>query len=156
EVVGRRAVAAQNDHIVELAVGDDDAALHPVLDDGFALARRLDAHGGADAGRRLPGIAITPGALDGLWAPGRTLLLPGQLALGDNGLVHGRELGRGQVAAIGPAGVQHLRGHLAMPVGACKLIERLAVPIELEPAQTVEDRLDRRLGRALAVGVLDA
>src|SRR6185295_7726498 len=35
-------------------------------------------------------------------------------------------------------------------------VDRLAVPIEAEPGETVEDRGDRRLGRARAVGVLDA
>ena len=43
EIVGRRAVAAQDDEVVEILVGEDDAALHPVLDHRLALARRLEA-----------------------------------------------------------------------------------------------------------------
>src|SRR6476469_3279529 len=39
---------------------------------------------------------------------------------------------------------------------ALELVGDLAIPIEAEPRQAVEDRLDRRLGRAGAVGVLDA
>ena len=43
-----------------------------------------------------------------------------------------------------------------MALGARELADRLAVPVEAEPRQPVEDRVDRGLGRALAVGVLDA
>ena len=39
--VGRRAVAAQDDHVVQLGVGDADLALDQVVDHGLALARRL-------------------------------------------------------------------------------------------------------------------
>ena len=42
-VVDRRAVAAQDDHVVELGVGYGHAALHPVVDHRFALARCLEA-----------------------------------------------------------------------------------------------------------------
>jgi hypothetical protein len=42
-----------------------------------------------------------------------------------------------------------------MTIGAGVLVRRLAVPVEAEPGQAVEDGRDRRLGRALAVGVLD-
>ena len=47
-------------------------------------------------------------------------------------------------------------GDFAMAPGALELADRLAVPIEAEPFEPVDDRLDRRLRRALAVGVLDA
>src|SRR5262249_37320145 len=60
------------------------------------------------------------------------------------------------MAAIGVAGGQHLLRHLATPGGAGKLADGLAVPIDAEPVETVEDRVDRRLGRSLAVSVLDA
>jgi len=42
-----------------------------------------------------------------------------------------------------------------MTRGAGELIERLAVPIDAEPSQAIEDGVDRRRGRALAVGILD-
>ena len=41
--VGRRAVRAQQDEIVELGILDRDPALHLVLDHRFAFARRLEA-----------------------------------------------------------------------------------------------------------------
>ena len=46
--------------------------------------------------------------------------------------------------------------HLGMPAGALELEHRRLVGVEAEPAQPVEDRVDRTLGRALPVGVLDA
>jgi hypothetical protein len=42
------------------------------------------------------------------------------------------------------------------PRGARELVDDVAVPGDAEPAQPVEDGLDRGVGRALAVGVLDA
>src|SRR5205807_10074986 len=35
------------------------------------------------------------------------------------------------------------------------LVDRLSVPCETEPSQAVENGVDRRLGRALAIGVFD-
>ena len=46
--VGRGAVRPQQDEIVELGIGDRDAALDEVLDHGFALAWGLQAN---DEGR---------------------------------------------------------------------------------------------------------
>jgi hypothetical protein len=45
---------------------------------------------------------------------------------------------------------------LGMARGAGELIDFLAVPIEPEPAHPVQDRIDRRLGRARAIGIFDA
>jgi hypothetical protein len=50
---------------------------------------------------------------------------------------------------------EQLLDDLRVPVGALRLEDRLAVPVELEPAQRVEDLLDVLRRRALAVGVLD-
>ncbi len=46
--------------------------------------------------------------------------------------------------------------HVAVALGAFGLEDRPLVPVELEPAQRVEDLLDVLGRRALAVGVLDA
>src|SRR5438874_6535423 len=43
-----------------------------------------------------------------------------------------------------------------MARSAGELVDDLAVPVEAEPAEAVDDRGDRLGGRALAVGVLDA
>ena len=53
-VVDRRAVAAQDDHVVEVGVLPHDAALHAVLDHGLAVERGLEADDGLDAGRAHP------------------------------------------------------------------------------------------------------
>ena len=57
---------------------------------------------------------------------------------------------------IGLAGGQHLAGHLGVTRRARELIGDVAVPLQAEPRQAVEDRGDRGLGGAGAVGVLDA
>src|SRR5262249_36583144 len=77
-------------------------------------------------------------------------------ALGARLLAHLREVFLRAMAVIGVAGGQHLLRHLAMPGGAGKLVDGLAVPIAAAPVETGEDRVDRRLGRSLRVSVLDA
>src|SRR5688500_1487562 len=52
--------------------------------------------------------------------------------------------------------VEQRLGDLGMAIRARELEGRGLVAVEAEPAQAVEDRFDRRLGRACAVGVLDA
>ena len=57
---------------------------------------------------------------------------------------------------IGMPGGKQLLGYFAVPGRAGELIDRLAVPVDAEPAQALEDGVDRGLRGALAVGVLDA
>ncbi len=145
EHIGRRAVGAQQHEIVEVLVGEGDAPLHRVVDDRLALARRLEPNDRACAGRSLGRIAVAP-------APVVTRRPAFRLGL----LAHLLELcGRGE-AAIGLALGEQLFRHLAMTRRAGELIDRVAVPIEPEPAHAVEDRVDGRGGRALAIRVLDA
>ena len=117
-----------------------------------ALSRRT----GLDAGRGLLGIAVAPGALDRLRPARRPLLLLRQLALRLDGLMHGLQLGRRQIAAVGVPCRQQLLGHLAMALGAGELVERLAVPLQAQPLEGVDQGIGGGLRGALAVGVLDA
>src|SRR5262249_12664522 len=71
-------------------------------------------------------------------------------------LAHGNKLIGARIAEIGLALAKQLLGSLAVPRSTRELIDRLTVPIELEPAQTVEDRQDRAFRRARPVSVLDA
>ena len=142
--VGRVAVAAQQHEVVEVLVLPDHAALHLVLDHGLAGLRRLEADGGLHAGRRLGRIAVAPQAV----------IEPGA-ALGAGLLAHRRQFLGGGVAVIGLAAGEQLLGDFAMPRGAAELVDDVAVPIELQPFQAVENRGNGRLGRALAIGVLD-
>ena len=42
-----------------------------------------------------------------------------------------------------------------MPCGASELIDRLVVPFDAEPFQSIENGLDGRIGRAFAIGILN-
>ena len=59
-------------------------------------------------------------------------------------------------AAIGATGVQKLLYGLAVAVGLLVLEDDLFVRFQAQPVQALEDRGDGRLGRTLAIGVLDA
>ena len=61
-----------------------------------------------------------------------------------------------RIAAIGFAFGEQLLGDRPVTLGAGELIDGLAVPIEPEPAQAVEDRGIAASVERAAVGVLDA
>ena len=145
EHVGRIAVRTQQHEVIEILVGEDDLALHLIVDDGFAILARAQTDHGLDAGGRLGRIAVAPA----------TVVTHG-LALEAGLLAHLLQLSHAGVTAIGAARAKQLLGDLAMALGALKLADRLAVPIESKPFQPVENRVHRGLRRSLAIRVFDA
>ncbi len=143
--VGRRAVAPQDDHVVELFVGPLHRALDDVVDDRLACLGHFKPHDIGPGGLRGCRLAISPTAVIADGNPARALLG-----------THGFELLRGGVAAICTAHLEELLGDLPVASGSRELKDRLAVPIQPEPGQPVEDRCDG-LGRgALTVGIFDS
>jgi len=63
QVIGRRAVATQDDEIIELFVRKAHLAHDMVTNDCFALVRRPKAHNGSHAGRCVGRVAIAPAAV---------------------------------------------------------------------------------------------
>src|SRR2546425_22375 len=63
---------------------------------------------------------------------------------------------RPRAAVIGPALRDQPLGGLLVAREAFHLEKRPFVPVQTQPAHRVEDRLHRRFGRALEVGILDA
>jgi hypothetical protein len=142
EHIGRRAVRAQEHEIVELGILDGHLALDEIVDRRRAFVGRLQAHDMGRIGivRRL----LTPGRADA-----QRLLRRFRLG------AHLGELVGGEVTAIGRACLDHRMRDLGVARGAFELIDFRTVPIEAQPAHPIEDRLDRRLGRARAIGVLN-
>src|SRR5262249_1590872 len=106
--------------------------------------RSLEPDNRLDPGWGLRWIAVAPAAVIKLGT-----------SLAARLLAHLREfLWRG-VARIGATRLQQRSRNLAMALGAGELVDSLAMPIEPDPSEPVEDRVDGGLGRALAVGVLD-
>ena len=102
--------------------------------------------------RMVNGAAGAGGALRVAAAPVVHRLAAGGL----RGLALLLELLGAAIAAIGvPCGEQAL-GVVAIELAALALEERSLVPVQAEPAQALEDRVHRRGGGALLVGVLDA
>jgi hypothetical protein len=71
------------------------------------------------------------------------------------GLLEGLDVLRPRGGAVGAAGREQLLDHLGVAVGPLGLEDRLAVPVDSEPLQRLEDLVDVLGRRALAVGVLD-
>ena len=133
EVVQRGAVAAGDDEVVLAAVLEPHRPADQVVDHGDALV------GHSQADRRaglVAGLAAVSGAA--------VRLLPGADVVG------------GCRVGVGVAGVDKLRDAFRVALAARVLAHRALVPVELQPAQRVEDLLDVLRHRALAVGVLDA
>ncbi len=142
--VGRRAVAAEDDHVVELGIGDPDGALDQVGDHRLALAWRLEADRGLHARRGLGRVTVAP-------AP----VVAGRAALGQGALAHLLQLLGGAVAAIGAAGPEQRHRHLGMAGRAGKLEHGRLVGAEAEPVQALQDQPRVFVGAAGAVGILD-
>ena len=139
-----RAVGADDDEIVQVDVLEDDAALHLVVDHGFALEGRAEAQHRSGPARRWRG-EIPAGAVVGRPAAGGEGRPPARVEL----------LGRAP-AAVRPTGGEQCFGARAVEVQPGALVDGSLVPVEMEPGEGVEDRLDRFGGRALRIGVLDA
>ena len=142
--VGRRAVGAQQHEIVQLRIRDRDHALDKILDHRLALTRGLDPDD--------IGLAFGPARRIGI-APFTDDAERATLRLGS--LAAGGQFFRGQVAAIGVASREQLVSDFGMTVRARELEHGRFVTAQAQPLQPVENRLDRRLGRAGAIGILD-
>ena len=142
--VGRRAICAQQDVVVDLFVSDRHAALNLILDRRFAVLGHLQADGKGRAllvGSRL---AVAPAAV-----------IAHRLLVGALLCAHRLELfGRG-VAFVGvPMGEKNVRD-FGVPLGPLRLEHRLLVKGEAEPVEPFDDLVDRVLRGALRVGILD-
>jgi hypothetical protein len=131
-VVERGAVAARDHQVVLETVLKAHLAADQVLDHRLAVVRGVQTHRGPRLVAMLAAIADA-----------RILGLPGP------------DLIRRRGIAVGPTGGEQLADPLRVALAALELTHRALVPVELEPAQRIEDLLDVLAGRALAVGVLD-
>ncbi|MCY1225924.1 hypothetical protein D9M72_381360 [compost metagenome] len=148
EVIGRGAVRARDHQVVELVVGDLDAALDRVVPHYAAADRVLEADHRIDARRRLGQDLARLGTPEAVVAR-----LLAALALGFAQRV---QFFGAHVAAVGQVGLNHLRHHLAIAVHALHLVERAFVDIHLQPGHAFQDHVNRFLRRTLNVGVFDA
>ena len=132
EVVEHRAVGAGDHRVVQMDVLEAGVAADHVVDDRGALVGHAQAHRPLRLG------------------------LAAEAALGPVQLLVGLHVIGGRARAVGVAARKERGERLLVALGALGLEDRPLVPVELQPAQRVEDLLDV-LGRgALAVGVLDA
>ena len=147
EVVGRHAVGAQQDEVVQLAVGDLDAALDEVVPRHRAVVGIAKAQDRFHIRRRrLPLRILRPPAA----------VVTRFLATRALRLAHGVELLFAGVAPVGVAALDELLRHLGVARKTLHLVERALVPIEAEPAHAVHDGVDGSLRRTLDVRILDA
>ena len=137
EIVGRGAVRAQNDQIVELAVRDRDLALHRSRIVVAPSLRRLEADRRRHPGRRFGRVAVAPGAV---------IARPSASRPRARSRIASSSCRRA-IAVIGAAGGEQLPRDLGVTRGAGELVDDLAVPLEAEPVAA------RRRSPATASGV---
>ena len=159
EVIGGRAVGAEDDKVVELLGIEGHLAVDGVVDnDVAAVLGHLDAQdvglAGLDAAAGLLGIKIAAAAL---------IALEGVLTL-LGGLAIGIELLLGTEAGIGLALVPELLGGLLVQVQALGLCVRAIVaahlgalvPVQAQPTHGAQNDLRVLVGGTGGVGVVDA
>ena len=138
--VGGGAVRPQHDQVVELAIGNRDAALNSILDHSFAVLRRLETNNRVDPRRCVGWIAVAPGAVIAHGA----LFCLGLFA-------HlGQFFGR-TVTAIGGAAIDQLLGDFGMTFPAGELIDGRFIRLQSEPRQAVKNGVDRPGRGSLAI-----
>ena len=142
EIIGRIAIRAQQDEVIEFLGRPAHRALDRVLEHDIAVGR-LETHRERLVGRTVGRVTVAPGRAQG--AASRKSLVAQGLDL----------VGRAP-AFEGMPFVEQGIGDLGMALGARKLRNHIAVPVETEPAKPVENCVDCRLGRAGAIGILDA
>ena len=148
EVVGRHAVAAHDDQIVEFAVGDRNRPLDHVVEGDHPVLRRPEADHRSDTIRRLrQGFSgfRPPASVVTRFVAARLLRF-----------AHDVEFFLAGIAIIGVAFLQQLIDHFLVPLHALHLVIRTLVPVEAEPGHAVKNGLHGSLGGAFLVGVLDA
>ena len=143
EVVGRIPVRAKDHQVVQLAVGDLDPALDLVVPRDHAVQRVAETD---------HAVRIVPPA-GGLVAVGPVVARLGSGL--HRRLAHGIKLGPTLIGVIGVTGGDQLLGHFTVAVQAVGLVHRAFVVVQTQPVHRFQDGVDRRLGAALAVGVLD-
>jgi hypothetical protein len=145
EIVGGRAVGADEDPVVELAVVEHHRAVEKIFHHGLPLLGDTEAEG-MRLVRGDIGLAAGARVAEGL-GPGLGRL-PQRV-----------ELGGRAPAAVGPALGKQPLGMGAVDLEALALLVtrggRALVPVEPEPGQGVEDGGEVLLGGALEVSVLD-
>jgi hypothetical protein len=147
EVVRRRAVGAREHEVVELRVGDLDAALHRVVPRDDAVVRVAKADHRRDARRRRHSLRVLrpPAAVVARLLAARLLRRAQRVELFGGHVVAIREAARDQIVERGAVSVHPLR-----------LEVRTLVVVEAEPGHRVDDRLHCFRGRAFGVGILYA
>ena len=143
EVVRRIAIGTEDHQIIEFGIRELDAALHLVVPRHCAVERVLEAD------YAIGHVAVT-GVLFAIGAVVARLFFRGE-----RGLTNRIEFLAGLVGVVRGASGDHLLGDFAVAVETLGLVDRTFVVAQAQPVHRFQDRVDRRLGAALAVGILD-
>src|SRR6185437_13530827 len=144
EVVGRPAVGTEDHQVIQLAVGDLDAALDLVLEHYRAFGRVAEAD-------HPVGVLAT-----GFFPITVVAVVARLLTRGHGGFAHRLDLVLALVGVVRLAGGNQLVGHLPVSLQPPRLVEGTLVGVEVEPVHRIQDRLHRLAGGALPIGILDA
>src|SRR5690606_15926807 len=139
-----KSIGAEQDQIVEFLVVPFDAALDLVIEDDAAGSRVLET----DDPVRIFAETFVAIAV--------VTVVTRLEALGHGRGAHGLDLFLRLVGVVGLAGLEQVLGHLPVAIHAQGLVKRPLVVVQSKPAHAIEDGLHGRLGRTLAVGILDA
>ena len=144
EVVGRRAVGAGDDEVVEFRVFEGDGPAHQILEHHLSIHRIAKPHHRAHA----LGWRVAPIAAQAVVAR----LFLGRHLFGAQGV----QTLAAAIAMIGRPRGQHARNDLAVAIEAPGLVVRACVVFQAQPGHAFENGLNVFIGRTFPVRVLDA
>ena len=142
--IGGRAIAAQDDHVIQFAIGDAHFALHQIRHNSFTFKRRFDSDGEGLADLFCPGLTIPPAAVIPWWATFRR-----------SAFAHFGQFFRRRPAAIGLTHRQQSLRDFAMSCLPLCLEDRRFIGRKPKPRQAIQDLINRFPGRAFPVRILD-
>ena len=143
EVVGRRAVGTADDQIVQLGVGELDAATDVVIEHHGTFGRVAEADHVRRIGRVIVGVVAALAVITGL------------LAVGHLAFTQRFQTLFGAVALVGAAVSQHLVDQRVVAIEALGLVVGALIPVQLQPFHALNDGVDGLLSGTFQIGILD-
>ena len=144
KVVGRHAIGARDHQIVQLLVVEHQLAGDEILDHDLPIGRILEPHHRVDP---VPCASAPFAAVS---------VVAGLFAARALALAHLVQALTGAIAMVGVACVEQLPDPGSIVARAFRLKHRTLVPVEPQPPQSVQDRVDRFSGGAFSISVFDA
>ena len=130
--IGRRPIAPQQDHIIELRIFHADRPLNLVIHNSYSVQWRFQTHNRINAFRCIGGVSVAPAAI----IAHRSAIFPRRFS-------HFYQLFRSAVAKIGFSVAEQFLCGSFMSFDAARLVKFVAIPIQFKPSKARQNSVHR-------------